>query len=136
MAPAAGVNEIAAGGSARRDGLDAQSGAVSNITNIPVELIEADHPIRIDEYALLADSEGAGAHRGGLGMVRQYRFLAEDTPLPEGSFLGVPFFLDIFIVALAIGVAVIAGVARITRGAVLSIKENVYVDAARALGGG
>ena len=62
------------------------------------------------------------------------RFLAEDTPLPEGSFLGVPFFLDIFIVSLAIGVAVIAGVARITRGAVLSIKENVYVDAARALG--
>ncbi|MFB3094176.1 MAG: ABC transporter permease [Dehalococcoidia bacterium] len=62
------------------------------------------------------------------------RFLAEDTPLPEGSFLGVPFFLDIFIVSLAIGIAVIAGVARITRGAVLSIKENVYVDAARALG--
>ena len=65
---------------------------------------------------------------------RVRRFLAEDTPLPEGSFLGVPFFLDIFIVSLAIGIAVIAGIARITRGAVLSIKENVYVDAARALG--
>ncbi len=74
-----GVNEVAAGGSALRDGLDAQSSAVSNITNIPAELIEADHPIRIDEYALLPDTEGAGAHRGGLGMVRQYRFLADDT---------------------------------------------------------
>ncbi len=62
------------------------------------------------------------------------RFLSEDTPVPEGSFLGVPFFLDVFIVSLAIGIAVIAGVARIVRGAVLSIKENVYVDAARALG--
>ncbi len=62
------------------------------------------------------------------------KFLAEDTPVPEGSFLGVPFFLDIFILSLAIGVAVIASVARVTRGAVLSIKENVYIEAARALG--
>ena len=62
------------------------------------------------------------------------RFLADNTPVPEGSFLGVPFFLDIFIISLAIGVAVIAGVARVVRGAVLSIKENVYIDAARALG--
>jgi peptide/nickel transport system permease protein len=62
------------------------------------------------------------------------RFLAEKTPVPEGSFLGVPFFLDIFILSLAIGVAVIASVARVTRGAVLSIKENVYIEAARALG--
>ncbi|MCH7522308.1 MAG: ABC transporter permease [Chloroflexi bacterium] len=62
------------------------------------------------------------------------RFLAEDTPLPEGSFLGIPFFLDIFIISLAIGVAIVAGVTRIVRGAVLSLKENVYVDAARAIG--
>ncbi len=62
------------------------------------------------------------------------RFLADDTPLPEGTFLGIPFFLDIFIISLAIGVAIVAGVARIVRGAVLSLKENVYVDAARAIG--
>ena len=62
------------------------------------------------------------------------KFLAEDTPVPEGSFLGVPFFLDIFILSLAIGGVVIASVARVTRGAVLSIKENVYIEAARALG--
>jgi len=61
-------------------------------------------------------------------------FLADKTPIPEGSFLGVPFFLDIFILSLAIGVVVIATVARVTRGAVLSIKENVYIEAARALG--
>jgi len=62
------------------------------------------------------------------------RFLADNTPVPEGSFLGVPFFLDIFILSLAIGVAIIVSLARITRGAVLSIKENVYIEAARALG--
>jgi ABC-type dipeptide/oligopeptide/nickel transport system permease subunit len=64
--------------------------------------------------------------------VRQ--FLTQHTPVPEGDFLGVPNFLDIFTISLGIGVAVIASVARVVRGAVLSIKENVYVEAARALG--
>lgn len=64
--------------------------------------------------------------------VRQ--FLADHTPVPQGTFLGVPNFLDIFVISLAIGVAVVVSVTRVVRGAVLSIKENVYVDAARALG--
>ena len=74
-----GSGEIASGASARHDGIDAQSGAVSNITNIPAELIEVEHPIRIEEYSLAPDSEGAGAFRGGLGLTRRYRFLADDT---------------------------------------------------------
>ena len=61
-------------------------------------------------------------------------FLADNTPIPQGSFLGVPVFLDIFVVALGIGVAVSVGTARIVRGAVLSLKENVYIEAARAMG--
>ena len=64
--------------------------------------------------------------------VRQ--FLADNTPIPQGSFLGIPVFLDIFVVALVIGIAVAVGTARIVRGAVLSLKENVYIDAARAMG--
>ncbi len=64
--------------------------------------------------------------------VRQ--FLADNTPIPEGSFLGLPNFLQIFVVALGIGVAVSVGTARIVRGAVLSTKENVYIEAARAMG--
>jgi peptide/nickel transport system permease protein len=62
------------------------------------------------------------------------RFLANNTPVPPGEFLGVPVFLDIFVVALGIGVAVAVGTARIVRGAVLSLKENVYIEAARAMG--
>jgi peptide/nickel transport system permease protein len=62
------------------------------------------------------------------------RFLADNTPIPQGTFLGVPVFLDIFVVALGIGVAVAVGTARIVRGAVLSLKENVYIEAARAMG--
>jgi peptide/nickel transport system permease protein len=61
-------------------------------------------------------------------------FLANNTPVPQGTFLGVPVFLDIFVVALGIGVAVAVGTARIVRGAVLSLKENVYIEAARAMG--
>ena len=52
---------------------------ISNLANIPVETIEAEQPIRIEEYALIADTEGAGKYRGGLGMVRTYRYLLDDT---------------------------------------------------------
>ena len=62
------------------------------------------------------------------------KFLSNNTPLPEGSFLGVPVFLDIFVISVGIGIAIAVGSARIIRGAVLSIKENVYIDAARTLG--
>src|SRR3989337_1972508 len=61
-------------------------------------------------------------------------FLADNTPIPQDKFLGVPDFLDIFVISLAIGLAVVASVARVVRGAVLSIKENVYIEAARAMG--
>ena len=62
------------------------------------------------------------------------RFLSDSTPVPEGQFWGIPAFLDIFMVSLGIGVAVSVGTARIVRGAVLSLKENVYIEAARAIG--
>lgn len=62
------------------------------------------------------------------------QFLNDSTPIPEGTFLGVPKFLDIFIISVGIGVAVAVGTCRVVRGAVLSLKENVYIDAARAMG--
>lgn len=62
------------------------------------------------------------------------RFLANNTPLPDRDFIGIPNFLDVFIVALAIGLAVAVFTTRVVRGAVLSIKENVYIEAARAMG--
>jgi len=62
------------------------------------------------------------------------RFLTDYTPIPDGTFLGVPVFLDIFVIAIGIGIAVAVGTARVVRGAVLSLKENVYIDAARAMG--
>jgi N-methylhydantoinase B len=73
------ANEVAYGGFPFRDGTDAQSSPVSNNTNTPAEIIEIDHPVRIEEYGLLPDAEGAGMFRGGVGLVRQYRFLQDET---------------------------------------------------------
>ncbi|MBI1886206.1 MAG: ABC transporter permease [Chloroflexi bacterium] len=61
-------------------------------------------------------------------------FLSDKTPIPEGSFLGIPKFLDALIVSVAIAIGIVAGVTRIVRGAVLSEKQNVYIEAARAMG--
>ena len=52
----------------------------------------------------------------------------------QGTFWGIPAFVDIFVVSIGIGVAVAVGTARIVRGAVLSLKENVYIEAARSIG--
>jgi peptide/nickel transport system permease protein len=62
------------------------------------------------------------------------KFLANHTPIPDGTFLGIPVFLQIFVMSIGIGVAIAVGTARVVRGAVLSLKENVYIEAARAMG--
>jgi peptide/nickel transport system permease protein len=64
---------------------------------------------------------------------RIHKWLAA-TPIPEGTWLGMPEFLKLLIMSLGISVAVAVGTARVVRGAVLSLKENVYIEAARAMG--
>jgi N-methylhydantoinase B len=51
------------------------------MSNTPVEILEAQHPIRIEEYALIPDSCGMGKYRGGLGIARVYRLLNEEATL-------------------------------------------------------
>ncbi|HEY6219728.1 MAG TPA: hydantoinase B/oxoprolinase family protein, partial [Gemmatimonadaceae bacterium] len=61
---------------------DAPSGVhvgMSNTLNTPVESLERAYPIRIDEYALRRGSGGAGASRGGDGIVRRYRLIDAST---------------------------------------------------------
>jgi len=66
------------------------------------------------------------------------RKLIDDLLAPilaaDGSFWGIPNFVDILVVSLGIGLGVSVGTARIVRGAVLSLKENVYIEAARSIG--
>jgi N-methylhydantoinase B len=47
--------------------------AHGNTQTIPVELLESLYPFRVEEFALRADSGGAGTFRGGLGYSKTYR---------------------------------------------------------------
>ncbi|MBU2136563.1 MAG: hydantoinase B/oxoprolinase family protein, partial [Alphaproteobacteria bacterium] len=40
------------------------------------EILERRFPVRLEQFGLRAGSGGAGAHRGGDGVVRRLRFLA------------------------------------------------------------
>ncbi len=44
--------------------------------NNPIEVLENKAPMIIDQYGYRPDSGGPGRHRGGVGIVRAYRFLA------------------------------------------------------------
>ena len=46
-------------------------------TNVPNEFIEAYFPLRIVQYEPIADSGGAGLHRGGNGLSVAYEFLVD-----------------------------------------------------------
>jgi len=63
------------GGSPKRDGIDATSSLVSNYANTPIEVLEGEQPIRIERYSFRPDSGGPGKHRGGLGIIRDYRLV-------------------------------------------------------------
>jgi N-methylhydantoinase B len=69
------------GGRPDKDGIDACSSICANFSNNPIEFLEGDHPLRIEEYAFVADTGGAGQYRGGLAMVRQYKFLEREAVL-------------------------------------------------------
>lgn len=61
------------------DGIEAITNASQNLSNTPVESLEANHPVRIEAYELVEDSCGAGKWRGGLGIRRSYRLLADEA---------------------------------------------------------
>lgn len=46
-------------------------------TNVPNEFVEAYFPLRVESYETIADSGGAGLHRGGNGLSVAYRFLCD-----------------------------------------------------------
>jgi N-methylhydantoinase B len=62
-----------------KDGINAVASTVSNMSNTPIEIIEMSFPLRVEEYALVPDSGGAGQYRGGLGVRRVWRVLGGDA---------------------------------------------------------
>jgi len=68
------------GASARSDGADVVDSYVGNCANVPVEALEQDYPfMAVEEYSLRRGSAGAGKRRGGLGVRRVYRILADNV---------------------------------------------------------
>ncbi len=67
------------GACADADGPSAVHVAMSNTLNTPVEALEREFPVRVTRYALRRGSGGAGAHRGGDGVVRELEALGELT---------------------------------------------------------
>jgi len=65
------------GGRPDKDGLEGVTAIALNISNIPVEIIERDCPLRIERYGFVTDTGGPGAHRGGLALERVYRLLGD-----------------------------------------------------------
>jgi N-methylhydantoinase B len=67
------------GASAKGPGPSAVHVGMSNTRNTPIESLERSYPIEIDEYSVRRGSGGAGAQRGGDGVVRTYRVLERCT---------------------------------------------------------
>lgn len=64
-----------------KDGIEGVTNPSQNMSNTPVEVLESRAPVLIEEYGFAPDSCGAGRYRGGLGLVRSYRLLAEEAVL-------------------------------------------------------
>ena len=63
------------GARATRDGIEGISNPAANISNQPVEMIEAEMPVEVLRYGFVTDSGGPGRNRGGLAFTRYFRFL-------------------------------------------------------------
>ena len=72
-------NVTGRGGGPDADGQDAGPYWLGNMANTSVEIIEAENPLLIEEYGFLPNTGGPGKYRGALGMVRQYRLLADEA---------------------------------------------------------
>ena len=74
-------NDGPRGGGPWMDGTDGSAAPITNMANTPIENIESDQPLLITRYGYIPDTAGAGKYRGGLGMIREYQVLADETML-------------------------------------------------------
>ena len=72
-------NDGPRGGGPSIDGADGLASPVLNMANTPIESIESDQPLLVERFGLVPDTGGAGEYRGGLGIVREFRVLAEEA---------------------------------------------------------
>ena len=67
------------------DGADGMQNHLTNTQNTPIEVIERQYPIRLSRYELRVDTCGAGRHRGGCGIRREFIFLGDTATLTIGA---------------------------------------------------
>ncbi len=67
------------GAGPRGGGLSGVQTHMTNTLNTPIEVLEANLPLRVRRYALRRGSGGAGRRPGGDGLIREYEFLAPAT---------------------------------------------------------
>jgi N-methylhydantoinase B len=67
------------GGRVNKDGIEGVTNPSQNMSNMPIETLEARYPIVMEAYGFATDSGGAGEYRGGLGLVREYRIEADEV---------------------------------------------------------
>ena len=95
------MHDVHAGGMGARADKDGVNGVrvyVGNAGSQPVELIEQNYPVLVEEWCLVADSGGAGQFRGGLTSRRTYRVGYDEATftvsgergvsVPQGQFGG------------------------------------------------
>ena len=69
------------GATSNHDGQEGVPHMGANQSNVSIEMIEQDYPIRINQYGFVPDSGGAGKFRGGLALIREYESLADNAIL-------------------------------------------------------
>ena len=81
--------ENLAGGQGARcsaDGMDVVMINMTNTSNLPIEAMEMEFPLRIERYELVTDSGGPGKYRGGMGILRDMRLLADQRERVAAEF--------------------------------------------------
>jgi N-methylhydantoinase B len=66
------------GGRNDRDGKDGVQVHITNTSNLPIEAIETEYPLRVVSYGFIEDSGGPGRYRGGGGLRRVIQPVGHD----------------------------------------------------------
>ncbi|EZQ10407.1 5-oxoprolinase, partial [Candidatus Acidianus copahuensis] len=78
------------GGRANKDGVSGVHVNMTNTLNTPIEIAEKDYPLLFTAYHIRYRSGGDGKHKGGDGIVRAFKILAETKLSILGDRFKVP----------------------------------------------
>jgi len=79
------VNEGSYGGRHGKDAMDSVDNLMVNTRNNPIEELDQRFPMRCERYELRPDPAAPGKWRGGIGIVRDNRFLVDGIYSSEGD---------------------------------------------------